>query len=74
MCLVINEILKDPSVQWQDVKGQLRVLVDGSKYPGFTSSIGHDYNGNILNKIRVTVVQDGKDIVIKNAFPSISIK
>ena len=71
---LVNEMLKDPSVQWEDIGGQLRALVDGTKYPGFPSTLGHDVDGTILNKIRVSIAQDGQDIVIKNAFPSKTIQ
>ncbi len=74
---LVNEILKDPSVDWELIPNsgnQLRALVDGTKYSGFPSIIGHKAGGSgILNTIRVTVIEHEGDLVIKNAFPSTSI-
>lgn len=37
------------------------------------SILGHNTDGSVLNKIRVTVIDHEGDLVIKNAFPSTSI-
>jgi hypothetical protein len=70
-------MMRDPDVSWvlDPQNGtQLRAIVDGTKYSGFPSIIGHGSGGTgVINTIRVTVINDGGDIVIKNAFPSTSI-